>query len=142
MFSIRRSPFLLGLAAQMIAMSQSVPNPLLTESPLAYHLPPFEQIKDEHFAPVFEQGMKAHLSEIEAIANNPTRPTFENTIVAMEQAGGLLERARRAFGIYTGSMTNPNLQKLEAAFAPRFAAHEDAIKHNRALSGRVQTLYD
>ena len=122
MFSIRRSPFLLGLAAQMIAMSQSVPNPLLTESPLAYHLPPFEQIKDEHFAPVFEQGMKAQLSEIEAIANNPTRPTFENTIVAMEQACGLLERARRAFGIYTGAMTNPNLQKLEAAFAPRFAA--------------------
>ena len=142
MFSIRGSPFYLGLAAQMIAMSQSVPNPLLTESPLAYHLPPFEQIKDEHFAPAFEQGMKAHLSEIESIAINPAQPTLENTIVAMERAGSLLERTRRAFGIYTGAMTNPNLQKLEAAFAPRFAAHEDAIKHNRALFGRVQTLYD
>ena len=76
MFSIRRSPFLLGLAAQMIAMSQSAPNPLLTESPLAYHLPPFEQIKDEHFAPVFEQGMKAHLSGIEAHREQPDATDF------------------------------------------------------------------
>ena len=131
---------LLALGTSTWAMAQSA-NPLLTESPLPYHLPPFAQIHDEHFAPAFDQGMKEQLAEVEAIANQTAPPTFENTLVALERTGKLLERARRAFSIYTGSMTNPTLEKLEGTYATRFAAHEDAILLNRALFSRIDALF-
>ncbi len=124
------------------AVPAANPNPLLTESTLPYHLPPFDQIKDEHFAPAFAQGMAKDLKENEAIANNPAQPTFENTIVAMERSGQLLSRVQRAFGILTGSLTNPSLQKLEADLSPQLAAHRDAIRLNPALFSRVEALYD
>jgi peptidyl-dipeptidase Dcp len=122
-------------------MAQSA-NPLLTESPLPYQLPPFAEIKDEHFSPAFEEGMAQHIAEAEAIANNPAPPTFENTVVAMEQSGALLRRAQRVFGIYTSGLTNASLQKLESEFAPRFAAHEDTIRHNRKLFTRLEAVYE
>ena len=117
-------------------------NPLLTPSPLPYHLPPFELIKNEHFAPAFEQGMAESLQENEAIANNPEKPTFENTIVAMERAGELLDRTTTAFSILSASLTNPTLQKLEAELSPKLSAHRDAIRLNPKLFARVQALYD
>lgn len=116
-------------------------NPLFTESTLPYHLPPFARIKDHHFAPAFDKGMAAQLAEVEAIANNRAKPTFENTIVALERAGTLLDRASRAFNILNGSLTNPNLQKLDAEYSPRFAAHNDAIRLNPALFSRIDALY-
>lgn len=128
----------LGAAAATPAMSD---NPLLTASPLPYQLPPFAQIKDEHFAPAFEVGMAEELQEVEAIANNPAAPTFDNTIVAMERTGETLERASRAFGILTGALTNDNLKKLEKAMSPRFAAHRDTIRLNPALFARIAALY-
>ncbi len=117
-------------------------NPLLTASSLPYQLPPFDLIKDEHFAPAYAQGMADELRESEVLANNPEKPTFENTIVAMERSGQLLDRADRAFGILTASLTNPTLQKLEAELAPQLAAHTDAIRLNSALFARIQSLYD
>src|SRR3954466_9545545 len=83
-----------------------VTNPLLHESTLPYHLPPFALIKDEHFAPAFEQGMADNLREVEAIATNPEKPTLDNTIVALEKTGDLLDRTERVFSILTGGMTN------------------------------------
>jgi peptidyl-dipeptidase Dcp len=136
----------LSLAVPCAAVAQTPAaapaNPLLTESTLPYHLPPFEQIKDEHFAPAFEQGMIEDLKENEAIANNPAKPTFENTIVALEKTGDLLDRTGRIFGILTGSLTNPTLEKLDADLSPKLAAHSDAIRLNPALFARVQALYD
>ena len=117
-------------------------NPLLTESTLPYHLPPFALIKDEHFGPAFDQGMTDDLKEVEAIATNPEKPTFENTIVALEKAGDLLDRTQRIFGILTGGMTNPTLQKLESELSPKLAAHADAILLNPALFARIKALYD
>src|SRR5262245_31541850 len=70
----------------------AVTNSLLTESTLPYHLPPFAAIKDEHFAPAFEQGMADELEEIANIAGNPATATFDNTIVALERSGELLDR--------------------------------------------------
>lgn len=124
------------------AVPAASPNPLLTESTLPYRLQPFELIKDEHFAPAYAQGMAEDLAENEAIANNPEKPTFDNTIVAMERAGQLLERTERAFGILTASLTNPTLQKLEADLAPKLAAHNDAIRLNPKLFARIKALYD
>ncbi len=132
----------LCLTAPLALQAQSDANPLLTKSPLPYQLPPFEQIKDEHFAPAFELGMAEELKEVEAIASNPAQPTFDNTIVALERTGELLGRASRAFGILTASLTNPNLQKLETALSPKFAAHRDAIRLNGPLFARIAALYD
>ncbi|MES1168647.1 MAG: dipeptidyl carboxypeptidase II, partial [Oleiharenicola lentus] len=117
-------------------------NPLLARSPLPYQLPPFEAIKDEHFRPAFEQGMTENLREVGAIATNPAAPTLENTIIALERSGELLDRTRTAFSILTGAYTNPNLDKLDSELSPRLAAHSDAITLNHALFVRIKALYD
>src|SRR5690242_9491787 len=67
-------------------------NPLLKESSLDFRYPPFDKLRDEHFAPAYEQGMAEQLKEIAPIASNPEPPTFENTIVALEKSGELLGR--------------------------------------------------
>ena len=117
-------------------------NPLLKESTLDFHYPPFDQIKDEHFAPAYEQGMAEQLKEIEPIASNPEAPTFENTIVALEKTGVLLERVDRIFSNLASANTNPTLQKVETEMAPKLAAQRDAIYLNGPLFKRVETLYN
>jgi peptidyl-dipeptidase Dcp len=136
--------FLAGLCVMLTPalLAQPAPNPLLAPSPLPYQLPPFAEIKDEHFAPAFAQGMAEELREIETIAGNPAQPTFENTIVALERSGDTLGRATRAFGILTGALTNPALQQLETVMAPKFAAHRDTIRLNPALFARTAALHD
>src|SRR5262249_19542262 len=106
------------------------------------HLPPFAAIQDEHFAPAFEQGMTENLREVAVIADNPAPATFDNTIVALERSGALLDRVDEVFGILTGAYTNATLDKLEATLSPRLAAHHDAIYLNRSLFARVHQLYE
>ncbi len=117
-------------------------NPLLTESSLPYHVPPFDKIKDEHFAPAIEQGMREELKEVEAVADNSEKPTFDNTIVALERTGRLLDRAERTFSNLNACNTNPTLQKIETEIAPKLSAHRDAIHLNGKLFARIQGLYD
>ena len=116
-------------------------NPLLTESTLPFHYPRFDQIKNEHFAPAFELGMAEHLKEIDAIATNAAPPTFDNTIVAMERAGELLNRVSTIFSSLTSCNTNDELQSLQKILAPKLAAHNDAIHLNPALFARIDALY-
>ena len=87
-------------------------NPLLKESALDFHYPPFDKIKDEHYAPAYEQGMTEQLKEVEPIANNSAEPTFDNTIVALERTGNLLGRVDRIFPNLAGANTNPTMQKI------------------------------
>ena len=117
-------------------------NPFLTESPLPYHIPPFDKIKDEHFAPAMEEGMREQLKEVELVANNSEKPTFENSIVALERTGRLLDRAERTFENLNACNTNPTLQKIETEIAPKLAAHRDAIHLNSKLFARIQEVYD
>jgi len=117
-------------------------NPLLTESTLPYHVPPFDKIKDEHFVPAMEAGMREQLKEVEAVANNSEEPTFENTIVALERTGRLLDRAERTFSNLNACNTNPTLQKIETEMAPKLSAHRDAIHLNGKLFARIKELYD
>ena len=119
-----------------------IDNPLLSESALPYHAPPFDRIKDEHYVPAFEKGMADDLKEAEAIANNKDRPTFENTIVALERSGELLGRVERIFSNLAGANTNPELQKIEKEMSPKLAAHRDAIHLNGKLFARVESLYN
>src|SRR5690606_30543749 len=116
-------------------------NPLLAPSPLPLRYPPFDLIEDEHFAPALERGMAEHLEEIEAIAKNPEPPTFENTIVALERSGELLERAATTFFSLASADTNERRQAIEAEFAPKLAAHQDAILLNSELFARVDGLH-
>ncbi|MGH7958253.1 MAG: M3 family metallopeptidase, partial [Opitutaceae bacterium] len=117
-------------------------NPLLTPSTLPFEYPPFDRIKDEHYAPAFEQGMNEHLGEVEAIASSPAAATFDNTVVALERSGQLLTRVSTIFGNLDGAHTNPEMQKIQRAMAPRLAAHTDAIRLNPALFARISRLYD
>ena len=116
-------------------------NPFYSESKLPYQAPAFDKIKDSDFKPPIEEGMRVQLLEIEKIANDPAPPTFENTLVAMEKSGRLLDRAGRVFTVLTAANTNPELQKLRQELAPKQAAHRDAIYLNSKLFKRVETLY-
>ena len=121
---------------------QTGANPLLTVSSLPYQAPRFDLIRDEHYEPAIEEGMRQHLAEIDAIAKRMEPPDFENTIVAMERSGALLARANNAFSAVVGANTNDTLQKINERIAPRLAAHNDAIYLNDQLYRRVRTLYD
>jgi peptidyl-dipeptidase Dcp len=87
------------LSAQITAVSaaNSSDNPLLKESALPYHYPPFDKIKDEHFAPAIEAGMREQLKEVDAIANNSEKATFENTVVALEHRTPARPRRNHVF---------------------------------------------
>ena len=117
-------------------------NPLLVQSTLPLHYPRFDQIRDADFAPAFEQAMAEHRKEIAAIASNPDKPTFDNTIVAMERAGRTLDRVNNIFDNLTSSNTNPRLQDVQRAMAPRQAAHRDEINLDPRLFARIHTLYE
>src|SRR5437016_12123369 len=132
------------LSAQITAVSAAdqIDNPLLKESTLPYHYPPFDKIKDEHFVPAIEAGMREQLKEIDAVANNSDKPTFDNTIVALERTGRLLDRAEQTFSNLNSCNTNPTLQKIEKEMAPKLSAHRDAIHLNGKLFSRIQQLYD
>src|SRR6267143_204009 len=116
-------------------------NPFYAPSTLPFHAPPFDKIKDEDYQPAIEAGMAEQLSEIQAIADNPAAATFDNTMVAMEKAGQLFQRAMAAFRVVAGANTNPALQKVRTEEAPKLAAHRDAIYLNAKLFARVASLY-
>ena len=116
-------------------------NPLLVESTLPLHFPRFDQIRDDDFLPAFEQGIAEHRKEIEAIASNPDKPTFDNTIVAMERSGATLGRVQIIFGNLSGANTDPKLQEVQRAMAPKLAAHQDEVLLDPRLFARIDALY-
>jgi peptidyl-dipeptidase Dcp len=116
-------------------------NPFYAQSTLPFQAPPFDKIKDSDFQPAIEAGMAQQLNEVQAIANDPDPPSFENTIVALEKTGQLFTRAMAVFNGITGANTNPTLQKIQEVEAPKLAAHHDAIYLDAKLFARVSTLY-
>lgn len=116
-------------------------NPLLTENSLAYQFPPFDQIQNEHYLPAYDSAMAEHLREISAIAESKEEPSFENTLTALERSGRALDRVHRIFSGLNGTHTNPKMQEIEKATAPKLAAHVDAIRLNRPLFERIETLH-
>ena len=120
----------------------TVSNPFFSESSLDYHMPRFDLIRDEHYAPALEAGMAQQIEEIEAIAGNADAATFDNTIVAMERSGDILGRVTRVFFNMVGAHTNDTLNKVQAEVAPKLAAHTDSIFLNAALFARVQSLHE
>jgi peptidyl-dipeptidase Dcp len=129
-------------ANRTAAVEPGKDNPLLERSTLPYQMPPFDRIENRHIAPALEAGMAQQKREIDLIAQNPAAPTFENTIVAMERSGELLNRAASVFGNLTASHTNPELEKIQTDMAPRLSAHSDSIYLNAPLYARVKALYE
>jgi len=119
-----------------------VSNPFFSESTLELNLPPFDKIDDSHYAPAFERGMMSHLEEIEAIAGNTESPTVDNTLVAMERSGQLLDRVARVFFALAGADTNETIESIRSDVAPKLSAHGDSILLNKKLFERIKTLYE
>ncbi len=156
-----RHPLALALAVALAAVTPQAPaqdsspvsvpaskagqgqaNPFFAESPLPLHYPQFDRIRDSDFGPAFERGMAAELAEIQAIANNPEPPTFENTIVALQRTGDVLERAQTVFYALISADTNDAREALRAEYAPKFSAHRDAIVLDPKLFARIQAVHD
>jgi peptidyl-dipeptidase Dcp len=134
--------FLLSAQITAVSAADSTDNPFFKESALPFHYPPFDKIKNSDFAPAIEAGMREQLKEIEPIANSSEKPTLDNTIVALERTGSLLDRAETTFSNLNSCNTNPELQKIEQEVAPKLSAHRDAIHLNGKLFARVKELYD
>ena len=117
-------------------------NPFLEESQLILNYPQFDLIQTVHYLPAFQRGMADQVAEIEAIANQGEDPDFENTIIALELSGQLLDRVSRVFFSMSSAHTNDEIRSLQQQLAPQLAAHSDAILLNRALFARIQTLFD
>ena len=116
-------------------------NPFFTASTLPYQAPPFDKIKDTDYQPAIEEGMKQQLAEVDKIANNSDAPTFDNTYVALEKSGELLNRVMMVFNGVTAANTDDALQKVQEDEAPKLAAHQDAITLNDKLFQRIQAVF-
>jgi peptidyl-dipeptidase Dcp len=130
-----------GLAFHAKAAEFGPANPFFAPSRLPFQAPPFDKLKDADYQPAIEAGMAEEIREMDAIAQNPAAPTFDNTIVAMEKTGQLLNRALDTFYGVSEANTNPTLQAVKTALAPKLAAHSDAIFLNEKLFRRVEAVY-
>jgi peptidyl-dipeptidase Dcp len=117
-------------------------NPFYAPSTLPFHAPPFDKIKDSDYQPAIEAGIAQNLDEIRSIADSTAEPTFDNTIVAMEKSGQLIDRVMRVFNGVSSADMNPALQKVQDEEAPKLAALQDGIFLNEKLFKRVSAIYE
>ncbi|HET9028660.1 MAG TPA: M3 family metallopeptidase [Candidatus Aquilonibacter sp.] len=117
-------------------------NPFFTPSTLPFGAFPFDKITDADYQPAIEEGMKRQTREIDAIANNPAPPTFQNTLVAMEKSGRMLTYVLSAFNAVTSANTDPTLQHVQEVEAPKLSVFQDQIYQNAKLFARIQTVYN
>ena len=117
-------------------------NPFASPSTLPFGLPPFADIRDEHFEPAFEAGMSEQLAEVQAIVRKRDFPIFENTFEPLERSGQLLERVSHVFFNKSSADSNDFTNDLEQKLAPRLAAHRDAILLDSQLYWRVTTVFE
>ncbi|MBQ7297528.1 MAG: M3 family metallopeptidase [Alistipes sp.] len=117
-------------------------NPLLAEWDSPYQTPPFSQIKPEHFEPAVDAAIACSRAEIEAIVNNPAKPTFGNTILALERSGALLDRVTGVFYNLMGTESTPELQAMAQRNQPKLSELSNDISLNPELFARVQAVYE
>ncbi|MCF8359653.1 MAG: M3 family metallopeptidase [Prolixibacteraceae bacterium] len=117
-------------------------NPFLETYETPYGIPPFEKIEIGDYMPAFEEGISANNAEIDAIINNEEAPTFENTIIALEYSGKLIDKVQNVFGNQMSANTSDTLQSLAKEIYPRLSKHRDEIILNENLFKRVKTVYN
>ncbi len=117
-------------------------NPFLKSYQTPFEVPPFDQIRFEHYKPAYEEALIQHNKEIDVIADSPESPTFENTIVAYDNSGLLLNQVSAVFNNLNSAHTNDSIQALAKEMAPRLSAHRDNISLNPKLFARVKAVWD
>ncbi len=123
------------------ATSLTVNNPLLGAWDGPHELPPFAQLRAEHFVPAFDAALAAHVAEIDALSAQTAAPDFSNTIVSFDQSGRAFQRISQLFYNLTASETSPALQAVEREMAPRLASHSSAIYMHAGLFARIDQLH-
>ena len=129
-------------ALALCSCSTQPENPLLAEFNTPFGVPPFEQIKPEHYMPAFELGMEQQRAEIDAIINNAEPATFENTIAALDQCGALLNKVSYVFFAQNSACTDSAMQAVSRELSPKLSKHSDDINLNPALFARVKAVYE
>ncbi|MDD6852333.1 MAG: M3 family metallopeptidase [Bacteroidales bacterium] len=117
-------------------------NPFLEEYTTEYQIPPFDKIKAEHYIPAFEKGIEEARAEIKAIVNNPEEPTFDNTILALDNSGKLLGKVSYVFGALSECLNDSAMEKIAEVAYPMLSAYSDEVSMNDSLFIRVKALYD
>ena len=126
----------------MTTTAMAADNPFFSEWNTPFGVPPFDEIKLEHYAPAFEEGMKQNKAEVAAIAESPAAPTFENTVEALERSGDLLDRVAMVFFAMKSSMTNDDLQAIAKDIVPKLSEHSDEIRLSEPLFRRIEAVYE
>jgi len=129
-----------ALAMTMIACNHS--NPLLEQPKTPYGVPAFDKVKLAHYMPAFEEAIAQNKAEVEAIINNPDEPTFENTVVALDRAGLLLDRVQGVFFNVLEADGNDEMNEIAEQVSPMLSELSDGIILNEALFKRVKFVYD
>ncbi len=137
-----RSALLISIGLFMASCTPKETNPLLSEWTSPFGVPPFDQVKEEHYMPAFKEAMKVHNQEIDAIVNNPEAPDFENTILALDNAGSLLSKVSAVFSSASGVRSNDRIMEISNELTPLRSAHSNEINMNDALFKRVKAVYD
>ena len=129
------------MSALSAAASVLAGNPFFETYKTPHQTIPFNEIKNEHYFPAFQEAMKQHSAEVDAIINNPQAPTFENTIVALEKSGALLNKVSSPFYNMLGSETNDDLQAIAEKISPLTTEHANSIRLNEKLFARIKAVY-
>ena len=141
MFIMKKYTFIAAAMLPLI-LSCKMENPLLTESKLPFGAPQFDKIRNEHYMPAFEQGIAEAKAEIDAIANNPEAPSFENTIEAMEYSGETLDRVSSIFYNLMEADVNEQMQQIAEEVAPMLNDYSMYVSLNEKLFERVKAVYE
>ncbi len=144
----KKSLFLMLVIGNMLTIQaqekkeNTTMNPFFQAYNTPFNVPPFDKIKNEHFKPAILEGISKHQAEIDAIANNTQPATFDNTILAMENAGELLSNVNTVFSNLNSANTNKEIQNIAKETAPNLSAHRDNIYLNEKLFARVKSLWN
>ena len=138
--TMKKTLILTLIAMATIACTKQ--NPLLTEENTPYGVPSFDKYKLEHYMPAFKEAVSRQKAEVDAIVNNTEEPTFENTIVALDRTGSLLDKVSSAFFNVLEADGNPDMDNIANEVSPMLSELSDGIILNEALFARVKAVYD
>ena len=131
-----------GSCSQPKQPARDMNNPFFKEYATPFQVPPFNEIKLEHYLPAINAGIEDHLAEIKAITDSKEEPSFDNTIKAFDQSGLLLYRANLTFDNLNSAETNDQMQALAREITPKISAHRDNIMLNKDLFARIKAVYE